>query len=395
MSKIKTIGIPILTLLLGIGIGSTNIGINGITIPFSDNNKDIKPKDIEKLNQLTKYIDNNYLGTKGNLAEGMYKGVFKALNDPYSVYMDKKEFAKFNEMTSGKFVGIGVIVSPNDDNRIQVVTPIKGGPAEKAGVRAGDIIWKIENKEYTAEEMDEAISIMKGEEGKKVKLTFLRKENDEKKIIEKEIKREEIISPSVEGEMLENNIGYIRIEQFEDETFNEFKTKLEELKSKNMKSLILDIRENGGGSLSVASEIIDELIPKGIIVYTKDKNGKKEYIYSEPNEINIPLAVLVNENTASASEILTAAVQDTKKGTIIGTKTFGKGVVQIVESLRDGSGIKLTVSEYFSPKGRKINGKGINPDIKIELNEGVERIGPEYLSEDNQLQKAIEVIKSK
>ncbi|MDO5707040.1 MAG: S41 family peptidase [Andreesenia angusta] len=187
----------------------------------------------------------------------------------------------------------------------------------------------------------------------------------------------------------------MRIVQFEDETYNEFKSKFDELKSKNMKSLIIDVRENGGGNLAIASDIIDELIPEGIIVYTKDKNGKKEYLYSKPNEIKVPLAVLVNENTASASEILTAAIQDSKKGTIIGTKTFGKGVVQIVEELSDGSGIKLTISEYFSPKGRKINKKGIEPDIKVELNEDIEGIGPEYINEDNQLQKAIEIVKSK
>ncbi|MDO5707041.1 MAG: PDZ domain-containing protein [Andreesenia angusta] len=174
MSRFKSIGIPILTLLLGLGIGMNSSNLNGLRLPNGANKEDIKPKDIEKLNKLTRYIDNNYLGEKGDLAEGMYKGVFKALNDPYSVYMDKKEFSQFKEASSGKFVGIGVIVSPNEDNRIQVVTPIKGGPAEKEGIKAGDILWKVENKEYTGEEIDDAVSIIKGKEGKPVNKTFLR-----------------------------------------------------------------------------------------------------------------------------------------------------------------------------------------------------------------------------
>ncbi len=399
MSKFKYIGIPVLTLAIGFGAGAAAGTIYGSHNPVSVESEagddEISREDVNKLYELKDYIDEYYLGDAENLAEGMYKGLFKALDDPYSVYMDKEEFSAFREAATGKFVGIGVIVTPNDENRIQVVTPIKGGPAEREGVKAGDIIWKVEDKVYTGEEMNDAVSIMKGEEGKPVNITFVRKKNGKKEILEKTIIREEVVSPSVEGEMMADGIGYLRIIQFEDETYNEFIEEMDKLKSQGMKSLVIDIRENGGGNLAVASDIIDELLPEGVIVYTEDKNGKKEYILSDANELGMPMAVLVNENTASAAEILTAALQDSGKGTIIGTKTFGKGVVQIVHGLDDGSGLKLTISEYFSPKGRKINGEGVQPDIDIELNEDSEGIGPDYINEDNQLQKAVEVLKEK
>lgn len=399
MSKFKYIGIPVLTLAIGFGAGAAAGTIYGSHNPVSVESEagddEISREDVNKLYELKDYIDEYYLGDAENLAEGMYKGLFKALDDPYSVYMDKEEFSAFREAATGKFVGIGVIVTPNDENRIQVVTPIKGGPAEREGVKAGDIIWKVEDKVYTGEEMNDAVSIMKGEEGKPVNITFVREKNGKKEILEKTIIREEVVSPSVEGEMMADGIGYLRIIQFEDETYNEFIEETDKLKSQGMKSLVIDIRENGGGNLAVASDIIDELLPEGVIVYTEDKNGKKEYILSDANELGMPMAVLVNENTASAAEILTAALQDSGKGTIIGTKTFGKGVVQIVHGLDDGSGLKLTISEYFSPKGRKINGEGVQPDIDIELNEDAEGIGPDYINEDNQLQKAVEVLKEK
>ncbi len=396
--SIKTIGIAVASLIVGITIGAVTTFTAGKAVSLLNVGGDarINSAQINKINELNKYIDKKYLGDydKEKVTEGIYKGMFEALDDPYSAYMDKEEFAKFSEMTTGKFVGIGVVVSPNDDNRIQVVSVIKGGPAEGAGIKAGDIIWKVEGTEYTGKEMDKAVSIMKGNEGKPVKITILResKEGDPEQI-EKEIIRAEVVNPSVEHKMLDDGIGYLEILQFEDETYNEFVKALEDLRSQNLRGLVIDIRRNGGGDLRVATDIIDELIPEGNIVYTEDKNGKREYINSDKTELGLPLAVLVSEYTASASEIMTAAIQDSGMGTIIGTKTFGKGVVQEVSPMSDGSAVKLTISEYFSPKGRSINKKGIEPDIKLELPEDITGIGPEHMEQDNQLVKAIEVVK--
>lgn len=398
--SLKTVGIAVASLIVGVAIGVTTTFTAGKAASslIGTGQGNIDAKQIDKINQLNKYIDNKYLGDydKNKVTEGIYKGMFEALEDPYSSYMDSDEFKKFTEMTTGKFVGIGVVVSPNDDNRIQVVSVIKGGPAEGAGVKAGDIIWKVDGTEYSGQDMDKAVSIMKGNEGKPVKITILRENKDgDPEQIEKEIIRAEVINPSVEHKMLDDGIGYLQIFQFEDQTYNEFIEALNDLKAQGMKGLVIDIRQNGGGDLKIATDIIDELLPEGNIVYTEDKNGEREYINSDKNELEVPLAVLVSEYTASASEIMTAAVQDSKKGTIIGTKTYGKGVVQEVSPLPDGSAVKLTISEYFSPNGRSINKKGIEPDIKLELPDDLTGIGPDYLDQDNQLVKAIEVVKEK
>lgn len=398
---IKTIGIAAISLVVGVGIGVGSMVTVGRAGSFNinvGNNESITSSEIGKLAELNKYINEKFLRDvkEEDIIEGMYKGMFASLDDPYSAYMDKKEFNEFKEMSTGKFVGVGVVVTPNEDNQIQVVSVIKDGPADSVGIKPGDIIWKVDGKEYTAKEMDKAVSVMKGEKGKPVKITFIRNSSDdETEQFEKEIIRDEVINPSVEHRTLSNKIGYLGIYQFEDETYKEFTSAMGELQKENIEGLIIDLRGNGGGDLHVATDIIDELIPEGTIVYTEDKAGKKEYIKSDKKHIDIPLVILVNENTASASEIMTAAVQDSDMGTIIGTKTFGKGVVQEVTPLADGTAVKMTVSEYFSPKGRSIDKKGIEPDIKVELPEEVDRIGADYLDQDVQLKKSIEVIKDK
>lgn len=354
----------------------------------------------DKIDAVSRYIEDNYLKegdiTDKKLEDGSLKGLVASLGDPYSVYMDADEFKSFKESSSGKFVGIGIVVSPNEDNKIQIISPIKDSPGEKAGLKAGDLIVKVNGKEYNGDQIDEAVRNMKGEEGTEVTITILRKDSDGKEgYFDKTIVRAEVLTPSVESKMLEGDIGYVMLSQFEDTSYDDFKEALDDLKSRGMKGLVLDIRDNGGGSLQVAGEIIDELIPEGTIVYTEDRDGNREYIKSKKNELGLPLAVIVNGYSASASEILTAAVQDSGTGTIVGTKTYGKGVVQIVEELSDGSGLKLTISEYFSPKGRNIDKKGIEPDVAVELPESVERIGPDNLAEDVQLQKAIDIVKSK
>ncbi|MEJ8555081.1 S41 family peptidase [Tepidibacter sp. Z1-5] len=322
-------------------------------------------KKYNKLYSLEKVIEDNYYTDvdEGNLVDGSIKGLFEGLNDPYSQYMNKKEFERFMENTEGSFSGIGVIITPGEDGYITVVSPIEDSPGFKAGIKSGDKIIKVNGKDVTAKEMDEAIGMMKGKAGTEVEMTILR---DNKDRIDMKIKRDEIRLKTVKSEVLEDSIGYIRITQFDEKTADEFKTHLKQLQDKGIKGLIIDLRDNPGGLLDKCQEITDELIGEGTIVYTKDRNRKTKYYNSDKNKIDIPLAVLVNKGSASASEILSGAVRDNEAGTLIGTTTFGKGLVQTVRSLNDGSGFKLTVSQYFTPKGEYIHGKGITPDIVVE-----------------------------
>ncbi|WP_099189965.1 S41 family peptidase [Tepidibacter mesophilus] len=322
-------------------------------------------KKYNKLYSLEKVIDDNYYTDvdEGNLVDGSIKGLFEGLNDPYSQYMNKKEFERFMENTEGSFSGIGVIITPGEDGYITVVSPIEDSPGFKAGIKSEDKIIKVNGEDVTAKEMDKAISMMKGKAGTEVEITILR---NGKETINMKIKREEIRLKTVKSQILEDNIGYIRITQFDEKTADEFKTHLNQLQDKDIKGLIIDLRDNPGGLLDKCQEITDKLIGEGTIVYTKDRNGKTKYYNSDKNKIDVPLAVLVNKGSASASEILSGAVRDNKAGTLIGTTTFGKGLVQTVRSLNDGSGFKLTVSQYFTPNGEYIHGKGITPDIVVE-----------------------------
>jgi len=351
-----------------------------------------------KVMALEEFIKQNYLSDVEDetLYEGQLKGLFESLEDPYSVYMTKDEFSDFMEHTKGVYGGIGVIVTPGEDNLITVVSPIEDTPGEKAGIKTGDKIVKVNGKEFTADKMDDAIKIMKGKPGTDVLLTIMRKdEQGSSAFIDKKITRQEIRLVSVKSQMLEDKIGYIRIVSFDDLTDKDFKTHLRALQKDGMKGLIIDLRNNPGGLLDVCANIADELMGEGTIVYTETKNKQREYLTSDKKKLGLPLTILVNEGSASASEILSGAIQDTKTGILIGTKTFGKGIVQRIKKLPDGSGFKLTVSEYFTPNGKNIHGKGIEPDIIVEIPEDVERIGVENIDQDTQLQKALEVIKNK
>ncbi|CAH2214964.1 S41 family peptidase [Tepidibacter aestuarii] len=322
-------------------------------------------KKYNKLYSLEKVIEDNYYTDveEENLVDGSIKGLFEGLNDPYSQYMNKKEFESFMQYTEGSYSGIGVIITPGEDGYITVVSPIEDSPGFKAGIKSEDKIIKVNGEDVTAKEMDKAISMMKGKAGTEVEITILR---NGKETINMKIKRQEIRLKTVKSEVLEDNIGYIRITTFDEQTAGEFKAQLKQLQDKNISGLILDLRDNPGGLLDQCQEITDELIGEGTIVYTRDRKGKTKYLKSDKNKIDVPLAVLVNKGSASASEILSGAVRDNKEGVLIGTTTFGKGLVQSVRSLNDGSGFKLTVSQYFTPNGEYIHGKGITPDIVVE-----------------------------
>lgn len=362
-------------------------------------------KSQSKVVTLERYIKENYISDIDNktLEDGQLKGMFESIGDPYSVYMDKEEFDSFMEHTKGTFGGIGVVVSLGEDNRLRVEKTIKGGPSESVGIKRGDKIVKVDGKEYKVQDysnvilMREAIiKALKGKPGTKVEVTLLRTDENKKEVeIEKNIKREEIRNETVESKVIDGDVGYISISSFDEITADDFKKELKSLESKNIKGLVIDLRYNPGGILTVSTDIADELMGKGTIVYTEDKNKERKYIKSDKNKLGLPLAIVVNGDSASASEVLSGAIQDTKDGIIVGTKTFGKGIVQTIKPLPDGGGLKLTISEYFTPSGRTIHKKGVVPDVIVELPEDIEEIGPEYLEEDTQLKKAIEIVKSK
>lgn len=347
--------------------------------------------------QLSKFrsvIDKYYLWDVDDekLKTGAIKGYIEGLGDPYTEYISKEDMKAYTENIMGNFVGIGIYMVKNTDaNLVEVLSPIKNSPAEKAGIQPGDLIKKVNGVEYTADDLNTMSEKIKGEEGTNVNIEILRGTET----LTFNIKRETIKVNQIEGEVLEGNIGYIQVPSFDEYTSKDFKSKFEELQRKNIKSLIIDLRNNGGGIVSEALGIADMVADRGsVLLYTVDKNNNEKTEKSNNNPIiNMPIVVLVNENTASSSEILSGALKDLGKATIIGTKTYGKGVIQNILTLDDGSGIKITSEEYQTPKRNKINKIGIEPDIVVELPETVENVLNVDRSEDTQLQKAIEKLK--
>ena len=323
--------------------------------------------------------------------DGAIAGYVSALGDEYTEYIPAKEMEEYTEQIMGNYVGIGIYMIKNKDkNTIDVLAPIKESPAEKAGLLPGDSIVKVDGVEYTGEDMTSAANAIKGKEGTKVKLEILR--GQERK--EFEIERKKITTNPVISEKLENDIGYLQISSFDEGTAEDFKTKYEGLKNQGIKSLIIDLRNNGGGLVDEALKIADYIVPKGeTLLITVDKNNKEEIEKAKEDPIiDMNIVVLTNENTASASEILSGCLTDYKNATILGTKTYGKGVIQQVISLKNGSGLKVTVEQYFTPNRSKINKVGIEPDEKVELPETVNSLTVTR-EQDTQLQKAIEKLK--
>ena len=356
-------------------------------------NEGIISSDTEtKLSYLKKLIDETYLHDvkEKDLNEGIYKGYVEGLGDQYSAYYDKKETKELSESLDGSFSGIGAVMTQDASSGVITITQVyDDSPAKKAGIKAGDILYRVEEKTVTGKDLDKVVSWIKGKKGTKVNLTLLRGTNSDK--IKVTATRDVINVETVKYKVLENQIGYISISEFDSVTGAQFAKALKQLQKKNIEGLVVDLRNNSGGSLSTVCDILDSILPKGLIVYTKDKNGKKEeYTSDEKHRLNLPMSVLVNGQSASASEIFAGAVQDYGKAEIIGTQTYGKGVVQNLFDLKDGTCVKLTTSEYFTPKGRNIDGKGITPDVKIEY-----KYNAKDPKADNQLDKAVSVVKDK
>lgn len=363
----------------------------GLKVKNSGGNKQSVAGDTrEKISELKKLIDENYIGEvdEDELEEGIYKGFISGLDDPYSVYYDEEETKTLFESTEGEYDGIGAVLSQNMDTGIITLVQIyEDSPAMKAGILDNDILYKVEDMEVTGEDLSEVVSHIKGEKGTTVELTVLRGDDNEE--ITATVTRDTIQAKTVECRMLEEGIGYLSVTEFDAVTYEQYQEALEELKSQGMKGLIVDLRNNPGGSLSTVCDILDLMLPEGLIVYTEDKDGNKQEATSdEEHKFDQPMTVLMNGNSASASEIYAGAVQDYGIGKIVGTQSYGKGVVQQIFDLKDGTCVKLTIAEYFTPNGRNINGTGITPDVEVEYEKN--ESDPEA---DNQLDKAVEVLK--
>jgi len=360
--------------------------------------KEIPYNDIvEKLSFLQMLVDNYYLEDvdQVSFADGIYKGFISSLEDPYSTYFTKEEYNALVESSSGVYAGIGATVSQDAKSGIiTIVKPFATGPAYKAGVLPGDILYKVEEEAVTGEDLSEVVSRMKGVEGTKVKISIMREGETDPIVFT--ITRKKIEVPTIEYQMLKGKIGYITIMEFDEITVSQFKAAVDKLEKDGMKGLIVDVRNNPGGLLDSVVKILDRLLPPGLVVYTEDKyDNRAEEKAVDTAKITVPLAVLINGQSASASEIFAGTIQDYKTGTIIGTTSFGKGIVQKVIPLSDGTAVKLTISKYFTPKGRNIHGTGIKPDVAVELNDDMKKEITIPLDKDNQLQEAIKIIKEK
>lgn len=363
---------------------------NPVSVSAKANNKDIS----NKLNQYREIIDKYYLGDidETKLEEGAIKGYIEGLDDPYTEYISKEDMDTYLDDTMGNFVGIGIYMIKNTKyDKIQVLSTIKGSPAEKAGIQAGDLIVSVDGVEYKADDMTTVSNKIKGQEGTKVTVELLRGSEN----VKYELTRAKVKVNQVEGKVISNDIGYIKFTSFDETTAEDFKAQYQELAKKNIKSLIIDLRNNGGGIVDQALEIADYIADKdSVLLYEVDKNSKETVRKAKTEPIiNMPIVILTNENTASASEILAGALKDLGKAKTVGTTTYGKGVIQQILKLNDGSGLKITIEEYQTPNKNKINKVGIEPDEKVELPDSVESIFTIKESEDTQLQKAIDMLK--
>ena len=358
----------------------------------------------EKLDLIDSILESKYLYEydKGEMGENALKAYIEALDEPYTEYYTPQEFSSYTEMLQDGYTGIGIIVSVTDDDKILIIAPFENSPAYEAGIEPGDILKAVDGVEYTGSELNEAVNVIRGgKEGTVVNITIEKKDGSEENL---NIIRSDISDESVKSEMLDGGIGYMRITQFNMESENgshststEFSEQLKELTDGGADRLIIDLRDNPGGILQEACGIADELLGEGVITYTEDKNGKRENYNSDADMVDIPLVVLINGNSASASEVLTGALKAYDRAEIVGETSFGKGIVQDVYSLLDGSGISLTTAKYYAPDGVCIHEIGIEPDVVCEMPEEYKNSYASTVEhdKDTQLQKAIEIIKEK
>ena len=383
------LALVLLTLAMG------NAGVLDLTQVLggvSDSHVALRQKINEKVNLLEGYIDKYFLDEINDekMADSVYKGVINGLGDEYAAYYTADEYREIMEKTDGIYCGIGAYISADTETGlVTIVKPMKNSPCEKAGVKAGDIIYAVDGKEVTGEEISKVQALVKGKQGSKVTLTIIRN----KEQMDISVTRDKIEEDTVGYQMLDSKIGYIQVTGFEAVTPKQFENAIHKLEEEKMQALIIDLRDNGGGLLDSAVEMLDTMLPKGLVVYSKDKSGQKQEYYAEDDGcFEKPLAVLVNGNSASASEVFAGAIQDDQAGKLIGTTTFGKGIVQGLFELGDGSAVKMTTAKYYTPKGRNIHGKGLTPDIPVELSKEVTELPDGQKKVDNQTKAAYDYL---
>ncbi len=354
-------------------------------------------KIVGKLTFLQKLVDEYYLKNVNDVSfeDGIYKGFIASLQDPYSVYYTKDEYKSLMESSSGVYCGIGATVSQDAKTGvITIVKPFSTGPAYKAGVLPGDVLYKVNDDEVTGVDLTQVVGKMKGEEGTKVNISVVRQGKSEP--LKYTLTRQKIEIPTIEYKMLDNKIGYITITEFDEITVDQFVEAVDQLEAGGMKGLIVDVRNNPGGLLSSVVKILDRILPPELVVYTEDKAGNREDEKAvDKKKVSVPMAVLMNGQSASASEIFAGALQDYKVATLVGTTSFGKGIVQKVIPLSDGTAVKLTISKYYTPNGRNIHGTGIKPDVEVKLSDDLMKKVVIPIDQDNQLQEAIKTVKNK
>ena len=380
------VGVAVTLVVTGTGFA----GYQKIMFPKGSALSDTKT--VQKLNYLESLINEEYLEEKeeDSLREGLYAGLMSGLNDPYSTYYTAEQYKELNTSNEGSYVGIGAVLQNDKDGGAKIVQLYEGGSGEQAGLKKGDVLKAIDGEDVTEKETSDIASMIRESDKDSVTLTIQR--NEETKEIKVEIRDVEI--QTVSHEMLDDETGYIRISEFSEVTSNQYKKAFEDLQDKGMKKLVVDLRDDPGGLLTAVCDVLRQILPEGLIVYTEDKNGKKEEEKCDgKSELAMPLAVLVNGGSASASEIFAGAVKDYGIGTIVGTTTYGKGVVQTIQPLSDGSAVKITIAKYFTPKGNDINKKGIAPDVEAELSEDFTDWTELTHEEDTQLQAALKEIR--
>lgn len=375
-----------LAVLLGLGLVSC-----AGRLPFLGKEEAVSQETKEKLSGIQALIQKEYIGEvdEDALQTGICQGYVGALGDPYSAYYDEEQTSALMETTQGEYGGIGVVLTQNLDTGVTTASSVyEDSPAMKAGMKDGDIIYQVEGRDVSGMALEEISGSIKGEKGTTVEITVLR--GEEREEVTLTITRDTIQAETVKTRMLEDEIGYLAISEFDSVTLEQYREGLAELTAQGMEGLIVDLRGNPGGNLDTVCEILDLMLPEGLIVYTEDKDGnRQEFTSDEAQEVQVPLAVLVDGNSASASEIYAGAIQDYGIGQIVGTKTYGKGVVQTIYDLKDGTSLKLTVAEYFTPNGRNIDGEGITPDVEVTYQR--DENDPEA---DNQLDRAVETLQN-
>lgn len=348
--------------------GYIHIGVNGDVYIQSDavTDSDGIGSEVEgKLNAIDSVLESFYFGDVDDetAKDNIYKAYLSSYGDKYTMYYTADEYKALKESTNGKFYGIGAVCQLSGEGGVLLVDVYDNGAGYQAGLRSGDRVVNVDGRDITDMELSSAVALIKGDKGTSVTLEVIRGTDR----LTFSAVRDAVEAKTVSYTLLDNNIGYLSISQFEEVTTKQFKAAVEDLQSQGMKGLVIDIRNNPGGLLDTVVGMLKYMLPDGLIVYTEDKQGnRKEYKGQDNDEFNLPLAVIVNGNSASASEIFAGAIQDYGKGTIIGTQTYGKGIVQTVKPLTDGSAIKFTIAKYFTPKGQDIHGKGVTPDMVVE-----------------------------